>query len=145
MPINLFLLQIFSSKYFSAVGYSFWLDERQRRRHNGLSMRRTRKHKDKVPSFFYTTRIRNPPDVPANESPIFGEDEQMWKGTQVLREHIQSDSHQSSELRKWWFSRYRKFYSHILLLYSTHESSTRMINWINNRSKIKNHEFYFRL
>ena len=91
------------------------MDERQRRRHNGLTMRRTRKNKDKVPSYFYTTRIRNPPDVAANESPIFGDDEQMWKGTQVLRDHIQSDAHESSELRKWWFSRHRKYYSHLLL------------------------------
>ena len=100
------------------------MDERRRRRHNGLPARRTKKHKEKVPSYFFTTRIRNPPDVTANESPIFGEDQQIWKGTQVLREHVQSDAHASSELRKWWFTRYRKSIDHLLLNISKKMSLT---------------------
>ena len=92
------------------------MDERNRRRRTGLPPRRSRKNKDKVPSYFYTTRIRNPLDVAANESPNFGEDQLIWKGTQILREHVQSDAHADSELRKWWYSRARKFYRHLLLL-----------------------------
>ena len=94
------------------MGYAFWMDERRRRRYNGLPARRTKKNKEKVPSYFFTTRIRNPPDVAANESPIFGDEQQMWKGNQVLREHVQSDAHANSELRKWWFTRYRKSIDH---------------------------------
>ena len=92
------------------------MDERRRRRYNGLPARRSKKNKEKVPSYFFTTRIRNPPDVTANESPIFGDDQQMWKGNQVLREHVQSDAHASSELRKWWFTRSRKFYSSLTIV-----------------------------
>ena len=64
-----------------------------------------------MPSYFWTTRIRNPLDVAANIVPNFGEDQLVWKGAQVEREHVQSDTHRDSELRKWWFSRSRKFYS----------------------------------
>ena len=112
----------------SAVGYAYWMDERQRRRHNGLPARRTKKNKDKVPSYFYTTRIRNPPDVTANESPIFGEDQQIWKGTQVLREHVQSDAHASSELRKWWFTRHRKSIVTYYCIFHTGTSYTHFIS-----------------
>ena len=101
---------------FSPVGYAFWMDERQRRMRNGLPLRRSKKNKEKVPSFFYTVRIRNPPDVAANESPIFPEGS-AWKGTQIVREHVQSDSHSNSELSKWWYTRSQgdcKFYSHFL-------------------------------
>ena len=59
-----------------------------------------------------SSQPRNPPDVAANESPIFGDDQQMWKGNQVLREHVQSDAHANSELRKWWFTRSRKSIDH---------------------------------
>ena len=93
------------------------MDERQRRVRKGLSLRRSKKNKDKVPSFFYTTRIRNPPDVTANESPVFTPEQSIWKGTQVEREHVQSDAHSNSELSKWWFTRHThssKYYRHIL-------------------------------
>ena len=106
------MLTISESHPFSADGYALWLDERQRRRRNGLPLRRSRKNnKNRVPSFFYTTRIKNPLDVAANEDPVFTEDQAMWRGTRVERGHIQSDAHEASELRKWWFSRARKFYS----------------------------------
>ena len=95
------------------------MDERQRRMRNGLPLRRTKKNKDKVPSYFYTVRIRNPPDVAANESPIFRNDQLVWKGAQIVREHVQSDAHSNSELSKWWFSRSRegsrKFYSSLAI------------------------------
>ena len=85
---------------------------------NGLPVRRSKKNKDKVPSYFYTVRIKNPPDVAANESPIFPEEHLAWKGTQIVREHVQSDSHSASELSKWWYTRSsfgdRKSYSHSL-------------------------------
>ena len=100
--------------YFRATGYAFWLDERQRRRHKGLPARRSRKNKDKVPSYFYTVKIHNPPDVAANERPVFTEGQAIWRGTQVVREHIQNDAHERAGLRKWWFSRSRKYYSHVL-------------------------------
>ena len=87
------------------------MDERQRRRRNGLPARRSSRNKDKVPSYFYTTRIRNPVDVAANERPIFTDEQFIWKGVKVNREHVQSDSHSNSELRKWQISRSSKFYS----------------------------------
>ena len=90
------------------------MDERQRRRRAGLPPRRSSKNKDRVPSYFYTVRIRNPADVAANERPIFQEIQFEWRGTRVEREHIQSDSHSDSELRKWWFTRSSKYYSHVL-------------------------------
>ena len=99
---------------FSDVGYSLWLDERRRRRHLGLPPRRSAKHKEKVPSFFYTIRIRNPADVAANERPLFREAQFEWQGVKVNREHIQSDNHSNSELSKWWFTRSSKFYRHVL-------------------------------
>lgn len=88
------------------------MDERQRRQRNGLPLRRSSKHKEKVPSFFYTVRIRNPVDVAANERPIFPEHQFEWQGIKVNREHVQSDAHSNSELRKWWFTRSRKCYRH---------------------------------
>ena len=96
------------------------MDERQRRLRKGLPLRRSKKNKEKVPSFFYTTRIRNPPNVAANESPIFLPEQSAWKGTQVERGHVQSDAHSDSELSKWWFTRSQygssKFYSHISIV-----------------------------
>ena len=100
--------------HFSDVGYSLWMDERQRRRRAGLPPRRSSKNKDKVPSYFYTVRIRNPADVAANERPIFREEQFEWRGTKVNREHVQSDGHSNSELSKWWFTRSSKFYRHLL-------------------------------
>ena len=90
------------------------MDERQRRRRQGLSARRSSRNKEKVPSFFYTRRIRNPVDVAANERPLFAEEQFEWRGSKVNREHVQSDGHSNSELSKWWFSRHRKFYRHFL-------------------------------
>ena len=92
------------------------MDERQRRRRNGLPLRRSSKNKEKVPSYFYTVRIRNPADVAANIAPVFAEDQMMWRGSKITREHVQSDDHRNSELRKWWFTRSRKFYRHITIV-----------------------------
>ena len=92
------------------------MDERQRRRRNGLPARRSSRNKDKVPSYFFTSRIKNPVDVAANERPVFAEDQIIWKGTKVNREHVQSDSHSNSELRKWRISRYRKSYSSLSIV-----------------------------
>ena len=116
MSVNFYPQNPFTFLYFSDVGYSYWLDERQRRRRNGLPLRRSSKHKEKVPSYFYTVRIRNPLDVAANERPVFTEEQFPWKGTKISREHVQSDDHSNSELRKWWFTRSRKFYSSLTIV-----------------------------
>ena len=86
----------------------------ERRRHNGLPIQRN-KRQEKLPSFFYSVRIVNPPEVAANEDPVFNEGQEQWRGRKILREHVRNDQHGHSELSKWWFTRSSKYYSHILL------------------------------
>ena len=114
--------------FFSCNGYQFWADEIERRRRNGLPTKR--KRQDRLPAYFYTVRIINPPDVAANETPVFSEEQSQWQGTRVLREHVLSDAHSQSELRKWWFTRSSKYYRHHPIDNIEHPYGTYTIEYI---------------